>query len=108
MSKPTQEFVEAFSVIADLAIARNAHPLGKHDGCWETELPAGFWIAVNGHKTATKCSRGIKVAPFQCYAEFNGWPFATFSPFGGVLGAGAVANEDSFIEALRAALEGAA
>jgi hypothetical protein len=71
-------------------------------GCWE--LTAGaWWVAVNGHREPTKCSRGVEVPGFHAYVEFNGWPAGIFSPHGtGEFVVSADANAAAFIAALEA------
>lgn len=96
---------EAFELIAQIAIALGAAPLNKHEGCWELDVDGTWWLAVNGHDEPRRCSRSFEVAPFECYLEFNGWPAGVFSPLGGAIAAGAAANEDALIEALRAKLD---
>jgi hypothetical protein len=93
----------AFDEIAKLAIRLHVAPINGIAGCWEYKVDAQWWIAVNPHNTPTKCSRGAVIEPFNCFVEFNGWPAGSFSPAGGAIAAGELANEDSFIAALRAA-----
>ena len=92
----------AFSALADMAIVLGAAPLTKYVGCWEHQIDAQWWVAVNGHPTPTKCSKGPEVPAFCAYLEFNGWPAGELSPFGGVIAAGAIANEDALIAAIKA------
>lgn len=92
----------AFEAIASLCIALGQHPLTKHAGCWEQQIDERWWIAMNGHRAPVKCSAGAEVPPFHCYVQFNGWPAALFGPNGGVIAAGECANEDAFIQAVRA------
>lgn len=98
----------AFSLIADLALAMNAHPLNKHPGCWTHAVDAHWWIAVNGHSepkpvvSSAGCTPTVE--PFECYVEFNGWPAGVLNPFDGILVAGKCANEDAFCAALTAAI----
>jgi hypothetical protein len=100
---PEPRISAAFDEIAQLAIRLGVVPLNAKPGCWEYQVDAHWWIAVNGHREALKCSKGVEVKPFECYAEWNGWPAGSFSPAGWIMAAGEAANEDSFIEALRAA-----
>jgi hypothetical protein len=93
----------AFALLADYSNKQGAAPLSKFENCWEKQIDEQWWIAMNGHDEPRKCSKGAEVEPCNCYVEFNGWPAGILDPFGGILAAGAVANEDSFIEALKAA-----
>lgn len=94
---------EAFMLIADLADKDDAAPVNKHPGCWERAV--GKWhISVNGHREPRKNAEGMEVPPFSAVLTFNGWPAGIIDPSGGVIAAGAVANEDTFIEALKTEL----
>jgi hypothetical protein len=99
---------EAMNEIAELAIALGEVPLHKHPGCWERQVDPHWWVAVNGHRNPRTCSKGVEVAPFHAYVEFNGLPAGLFNPSSGTFAAGAAANEDAFIAALRAARQEAA
>lgn len=83
-------------------------PLNALPGCWYQKLTGGWEFAVNGHnepKTQKfeQHDEPVGIGPFHLYAEFNGWPAATLTPYGGEIAAGAAANVDTFIEALEAA-----
>ena len=92
-----------FVLLADYGNKNGAAPLTKFEGCWEKQIDEHWWIAMNGHTEPMKCSRGHKVPPFNCYVEFNGFPAGIMDPYGGIIAAGDAANEDTFIEALKAA-----
>ena len=95
---------EGFYALSLLAEATgDALPLNKHDGCWEHQIDEQWWCAVNGHKEEMECSHGGKVPSYSALIEFNGWPAGIIDPFGGIVAAGTVANEDSFIAAVEAA-----
>lgn len=94
---------EAFSAIAQLAGRLGIEKINEMEGCWEHQVDGLWWIAVNGHTKPLKCSHGAEVPPINCYIEFNGWPAGIIDPFGGIIAAGAAANEDTFIDALNAA-----
>lgn len=98
---------EAFGAVAELCLALDAAPLTKYPACWEHQIDSQWWIACNGHDEKKKCSREAEVDPFSIYVEFNGWPAGIFNPFGGVIAAGAAANEDTFIAAVKKATEAA-
>src|SRR5262245_31738092 len=95
----------AFVAVADLAAALGVSNINRLPGCWEYDVDEQWRIALNGHEQPTKCERGMAVAPFHCYVEFNGWPAGELSPYGGYFAVGDAANEDAFIEALKAATE---
>ena len=97
---------EAFALIADLAIALGAAPLTKHVGCWEHQLGKRWFIAVNGHRTPTKTSKGDEVPPFHAYVERDGWPFGLIAPHDGVMVGYRGEAEDDLISELKRALHG--
>lgn len=94
---------EAFVALAELALSLGVPPLSTIDGCWEHQVDARWHVCVNGHNAAVKNSEGVEVHPFTCMVKFNGWPAGAFRPYGGIMAAGDVANEDVFLAALRAA-----
>lgn len=89
-------------VIADWSMARGAKSIKDLPGCWESAIDEHWWLAINGHKTPTRCSRGAEVPPFSAWLEFNGWPAGVVDGAGWCVAAGSIANES----ALRAALGG--
>src|SRR4051812_42178304 len=93
---------EAMGAIADFAIGRGVTSINKLPGCWEAKIDEQWWIAVNAHNVSVECSKGFDVQPFSAYIEYNGFPAGEVSPSGGVIAAGDVANEDTFIAALKA------
>lgn len=95
------QVTEAFAEIAALAVRLGVIEINKLPGCWEHQVDERWWIAVNGHNEPVECSRGLKIDPFDCYIEFNGWPAGSLNPAGGIIAAGEGANEDTFIEALK-------
>jgi hypothetical protein len=104
----------AFLKVAELGIAIGAHPLTKHDGCWTYRLTtAPAWaFAVNGHAEPqpNPFFDGLDgtepIAPYHCFVQFNGWPFAILGPHGGFIASGAAANEESLIAAIEAEIAG--
>ena len=101
----TGQVCEAFAKIADLACVLGAVNLKKREGCWEHQIDKHWFIAINAHETTTKTKAGIEVEPFGCYVEFNGWPAGLFTPFGGMIAAGELANECTFIKAVEKAIQ---
>lgn len=94
---------EAFAEIAALASRMGVRRINEIEGCWETDIDTRWWISVNGHGQTTTNSHGVEVPPFSAYVEFNGWPAGIINPGDGVIAAGDAANEQAFIEALKAA-----
>ena len=99
---------EAFALITELGIALGAAPLSKFIGCWEHRICNRWLIAVNGHRTPTKCSTGCDVPPFHAYVEHDGWPGALLTPFGGTTVGHGHELEDALIAELKAAIHGPA
>lgn len=93
---------EAMDAIAQLAHRVGATPGNKFENCWERQVDDHWWISMNCHPEARKNSKGIEVPMFSCYVEFNGWPAGIINPFGGIIAAGSLANEDTFIAAVKA------
>ena len=96
----------AFALLADYALALGAAPLVRHVGCWERMIGERWWVALNGHGTPARCSRGMEVPPFHAYFEHRGIPAGLITPFGGTIAAGATVHEDDLIAELRAATHG--
>lgn len=89
-----------FSEIVALSTKLGVKNINQLDGCWEYCVDDQWWIAVNGHGTPTKCTKGTEVEPFGCYVEYNGWPAGILNPFGGIIAYGSEVNEDTLIAAL--------
>lgn len=95
---------EAYVRLCDLAIARGCPtPLSLLDGAFEVEIDSQWKAAINGHATQ-KDWRGVAIPPYGAAIEFNGWPAGLMDVHGGIFAAGECANENAFIEAIRAAL----
>ena len=79
--------------IADYCVARKLHaPLHRVvDKQWE--------FAVAGKEKVTL--NGTNLDPFHFAIWFNGWPAGIGNPFGGEMAAGELANEGTFIAALK-------
>lgn len=101
----SEQYCEAFSVLTDLVCAVDVAPLKNLPGMWEYQVSPEWWIAVNPHRGKAECSHGAEVEFGNCYIEFNGWPAGFITPYGGCIAAGALANEDTFIAAMKAKLE---
>ena len=95
----------AFIRICDLALELGVRAINGLPACWEHQVDEHWFIAVNGHGEAQKTSNGNAVPPFNCYIEFSGFPAGLITPYDGIIAAGSVANEDSFIAALERATE---
>lgn len=96
-------YSEAFALIADLAAKNGAAPLRQFEACWEHQVDETWKLFINGHREPKKTSHGLDVPAFHCLVEFNGWPAGLIHPYGGEIAAGSAANEDTLIQALRAA-----
>ena len=97
---------DAVQLILDLWKHDGIEPLSKLPGLWERKLDDRWTLWVNGHGDAmpTKPDGGFKLEPYCVYVEFNGWPWGNFAITGqGCIGAGALANYETFCDALRRA-----
>lgn len=104
MSTPTQEGItNPFHAIARYAQAHNVRSIKDLPGCWEVQVDAAWWFAVNGHRAPQECSKGATLQPYEAYVTFNGWPAGILSPDGeGVFAAGSAGNTEAFITAVLA------
>jgi hypothetical protein len=98
----------AYMEIAELAIALGAAPLNQRPGAWVHRLDAHWVVALNGHSFTVDASPGgggcdAPIRPFHAMIWYNGWPAGILAPTGGAIAAGEGANEDTLIDALRAA-----
>ncbi len=98
------QICEAFHLIGKLGSALGVKSIKDFTGCWEHDIDEHWHIALNGHQETVKSSSGVEVAPFNCWVEWNGWPAGYLDPRGGIIAAGEAANEESFCDALRAAI----
>lgn len=95
---------EVFDMIARVAIALDAVPLTRWPAGWVLRVDARWKLVVNGSPEPIRWEK-IEIPGFHCYAEYNGWPAGLFSPHGGIIAGGSVANEADLIRALAARLE---
>ena len=91
-----------FMAIADFAKAIGVGSIKDLPGCWEVELPSGWWFAVNGHAEPVKGSHGPDVPPFHAYIERDGWPAGLVSPADGLMVGG---TEAEFLAVIKAATQ---
>ena len=91
-----------------LAIHKNdgAAPIAKLDKPWERKVDDKWTFWVNGQMELSKLPTGAEIQPGECFVEFNGWPAGLFNIITGegTLAVGAVANYETFCDALRAVL----
>lgn len=94
---------EVFAEAVELATRLGVERIDRLPGCWEVQVDKQWWIAMNGHKEPTACSKGgTPIPPFHLYVEFNGFPAGVIGMRTGMIAAGAAANEDALIAALKA------
>lgn len=93
-----------FALACMLAYTLGARDIGKRPGCWEHQVSAGWWVAINGSGDTRKDSEGRDVPPFSVAAYWYGWPAGIVTPTSGIIAAGSEASEDSLIAALREAI----
>jgi hypothetical protein len=107
MATTNEPISSTFAAIAAYAIATGQVPIkGK---LWHVKLDEHWEFIVNGTDEAQETGpfgqsqTSVKLDPFFCYVEFNGWPAGLFSPHGGSFAAGELANVEAFQRALRSA-----
>lgn len=94
---------EAFYLLATLAMKEGVADRPQ-DEFWERAI--GKWhVSMNRYNISRKNAEGIEVPAFSAALKFNGWPAGIIDPVGGIIAAGAVANEDAFIDVLKAEIE---
>lgn len=101
---------EVWALVCELALALGHRQLNQRPGCWRHELAdpnGGTWaFTLNPHDTPKLIGdTATTLPPFHLFVEWNGFPAGIVSPAGGVIAAGARANEDTCIAALKAATE---
>lgn len=94
----------AFVKLVDWATTKGAQSIKDLPGCWEHDIDAHWWVAINGKGQSTDCSRQVAVPAYHAYLEFNGFPAGLIAPNGGVLADGSVANEEALLAALAEAM----
>ena len=96
----------AWMGVVTLAMRDGIKRLPDHNGgIYERKIDDRWRVVMNGNKTLVE-HNGIELPPFGVYVEFNGWPAGVIDPGGGVIAAGEVANEDTFIAAIERVLGG--
>lgn len=74
---------------------------------WYVKVDERWEFAVNPHGDPVRSPElDAEVPAYHLYAKFNGWPFAVIHPGGGEIGVGALANIDTFTQALQNYLDG--
>lgn len=74
---------EAYAEVVKLAAALGVRDLPSLDGCWEHQVDAQWWIAMNGHDDPVTCSKGCVVQPMEICVVWHGWPAGSIGPFDG-------------------------
>lgn len=106
----------------DAVIALAEHdgvlPINQFEGCWVRRIDEHWWVASNAHKFNIRVEPEgcmlVDAKPFTTYVWFNGWLAGWFRPYqdekgevavAGEMADGAVANMETFLEAVRVAVE---
>ena len=90
---------KAFALLCGLAYAKGARSIKDTPGLHFVYIDVHWSAYINPHS-----ERVGEVPAFHTMIEWNGWPAGLLAPDGGVVAAGALANEDSLIAALEAAI----
>jgi hypothetical protein len=98
---------EVWALVCELGVALGLRDLSAVPGCWRHELAdprGGTWaFALNPHAAPELIGdTATELPPFHMLVEWNGFPAGIVGPAGGVIAAGALANEDTCIAALKA------
>lgn len=94
---------EVFGLIATLGTALGIR-LDEQPALWDRQVDELWRIEVNGHDKPFPDHHGMPVQPFTCHLTYNGWPAGILGVDCGCIAAGAAANEDTLIAALKAAI----
>lgn len=96
----TEMVSECFAKVSELAITLGVHPINRLPGLWIHAIDHHWLIQVNGHRQQVD-----DVPAFCMLVKYNGWAAGLIHPLtGGVIAGGALANEDTFIEAIDQAI----
>ena len=96
----TMRVAECFGKVAELAGALGVQGINTLSGCWDHQVDEYWLIKVNGHRETID-----RIQPYEMMIWFNGLPAGIVHPIrGGVIAAGELVNEDTFIAALDAAI----
>lgn len=93
------ELSEIFSLVMDIGTKENQVPI--YNRVWSHKVDELWSFEVNGFPHT---EQGIP--PFNVKVVFNGFPAGLIGPYDGIIAAGAAANEDTFIQALKDHLKG--
>lgn len=105
---------ELFEKIMDLHEALELPSVAKMPGrIWTCQLDEHWFLALNGDIESQTLGPVLGVThpmlcpvhPFSCGVWFNGFYAGEFDYRDGVLAAGSLANEDTLIQAIEAAIE---
>ena len=96
-----------FALACELGAANGWENISFDPGCKELQIDEHWWLAINPHNEANRCSRTRRraVPPQSIYFEFNGWPAGIVNSGGGIIALGAKANERTLTAALEAAIQ---
>lgn len=95
-----EAYLKAGEVMLKRLMATLSKPLPQIPGIYKIQV-GGWTIECHGHPNQVIDGLG----PFQFRLHWNGWPAGFITPVGGLIAAGALANEDTFIEAMNHELE---
>lgn len=109
MPETEKPICEMFDKMMMLGLKHGVESIKDYDGPWIQVVDHLWTFAVNGKDDPVKVdlegTMGVsELRPFHAAVWFNGWLAGIINPYGGEFAAGSAANENSFINALDAAL----
>ena len=93
--------------LATLALAQGQRDIVKRPGPTHVEVDEHWDVWVNPHDEENPHPKGGTIPPHSFFVEWNGWPASIFHPLDEriMFVGGELANIDTFLEAVDAAIE---
>ncbi len=95
-----EQIAQAFDLIVKLHEALGLPSMKEMGTPWHYRVDDQWEFTVNGSGETVEM-----IPPYTAALTFNGWPAGLLNPYGGVMAAGTVANEDALIAALKQAIQ---
>jgi hypothetical protein len=85
MAAQPMQLPEVLVKASGLMLALGFRNICNLTGCAEHQIDENWWIAVNGHREPTKCSKGATVPPFSVFVFWNDFPAGVVDAGGGAI-----------------------